>query len=83
MHPILRIRGRFELVGAEDSKIFAWTRDFEHERNLKAAPLKTGHPDPVDSILQMDAALPRLWWVRTVVIDDEVTVDIEERAVVR
>jgi hypothetical protein len=39
-YPILRIRRRLELVGAEDSRILAGSRDPQYQRNLETGALK-------------------------------------------
>src|SRR5258706_11674583 len=77
--PGLRMQRRFEFVRAEDSERGSGRRHSQDQSDLKTRPLEIGDANLVDSAGEGNLACPFFRRMLTVVVDDELIVDIEPR----
>jgi len=75
--PLLRIRRRFEFVGAEDAKFLSGASDFQLQRDLESRPLEVGDADAVDASGQVYVASLFQRRMHAVVVDDELVIDVK------
>ena len=81
--PCLRMQRRLELVGAEYARFVFGRGHFEYESDLELRPLKIQDAHSMDSGTEADGAARIPWRMHSVVVNHQLIVDIEPRAIVR
>ena len=80
--PALWMQRRFELVRAEDSQGFSGRGHLQHQSDLKPGSLEVRHANPMDAAAKAHTALSVFRRMLTVIVDDELIVDVKPGAVI-
>ena len=80
--PLLRIRRRFEFIGAENAEFLSSGGDFQLQGDLKPRPLEVGDAKTVDAARQVYVASLFQRRMHAIVIDNDLVVNVEFGAVV-